>query len=216
GAIAVNRGAARVEAAVIGSTGSHKAQGTGIAVSALNLASIYSGVGSAAIAVSASGGTGIAASVAVALANNKLRAETEARIAGFTTAGALSAGTGALSVTASTKSGVEQLEITAISVAASIAAAFAGQGGYAVAGAGADARNEISGGTLAELSSITGGIAGSATVTAINAAKISATVAAVSGAVAGSGGSGGGALSIGAAFTSNRIGTEGEAFATTA
>ncbi|MEH6788572.1 MAG: hypothetical protein V7673_14770, partial [Paracoccus sp. (in: a-proteobacteria)] len=71
--IAVNRGAARVEAAVTGSTGSHKVKGNGIAVSALNLARIYSGVGSAAIAVSASGGTGIAASVAVALANKIAR-----------------------------------------------------------------------------------------------------------------------------------------------
>ena len=212
GASAENRGNASVYAAIVGSSGTHKATSQGLSVRAVNLMDLYAGVGSAAVAVALFGATNVAASISVALARNTMGAKTEAKIDGFSTSGNLSAGTGQLTVEATTKDGSEQLNIRAISVAASVAIAGGPGTAFAISGAGADSRNIITGHTRATISNVNGMIAGSAEIKAQNEALISTNVAAVALSVAVAGGSGAGALAIGGVLVSNEIGTSSDKF----
>jgi hypothetical protein len=211
GAIANNKGNARVLAEMVGSTNAHQARAGSIDVSAVNLVDINALVGSAAVALSGAGGTGVAVSVAIALASNTIDANTTARIAGFTGVGQLYAGSGAITVAASTSEGSTEnspkLKITATSVAASVAIAGASGMGFAIAGAGANALNTITGGTFAELNEVEKGVAGSVSVTAVTNSEILATVVAASVAL-GIGGSSAGAAAIGGVYVSNVIGVD--------
>ena len=216
GAVALNDGEAEVLAEVVADSGEDRLHAGSVEVSALNLSEIYAGVGSASVAVGVAGKVGIAVSVGVALAHNRMDAVTAARVDGFA-ADKLDVG-GRLAVEAATQSddGMQQLEITSTSVAASIAVGGGVAVGLAIAGAGADARNTIRGETTAEITDVAAGEAGSLTVAATNAAKIDADVVAAAAAV-GVGGKGPGiAASIGAVFVSNRIGTESDSFDVTA
>ncbi|MGB7817523.1 MAG: hypothetical protein WBL35_02135, partial [Ornithinibacter sp.] len=100
---------------------------------------------------------------------------------------------------------VSRPTIGAVAVAASLAVAIGGTVGVAVAGAGAYARNEISGSTnaWAENSSIDS--AGDVTVTAAASSSVVATIVAASASIA-IGGTAGVGVSIGIAIAENSIG----------
>lgn len=216
GAIAVNRGAARVLSEVTG--GAADLQAGSMHVEAVNVAQIVSVIGSAAVAVSATGSVGIAATLAVGLANNALDVDTQARITGFGAGRRLDV-SGALVVNATTESIPlgRKLDIGATSVAASVAIAATGAAGFALAGAGADARNSITGGVTAEVVNNDGTItADSVSVTATSKAMIRAEVVAVAASVAVSGGAGGGAVALGGTVVRNIIGSDSDAYAVTA
>ncbi|WP_237708081.1 hypothetical protein [Oceanicola sp. S124] len=215
GAGAANLGQAEVLAEVSGSTSSHKLAADSVSVTALNLADIYSGVGSAAVAVSVAGGSAVAVSIAVAVARNEMEADTVARITGLTGTGLLDV-ENALSVEARTSSGGRKLEIEAIAVSASVSVAGSSAVGVAIAGAGAFAFNKITGSTLAEITDVNAGTAGSLLVSAVNEAVITASVVSVAVAIGVAGSGGGLGVSIGATHVSNRIGTSDDAFDVTA
>ncbi len=215
GAIAVNRGEARVLAEINGPQATDVLHVGAVDVQALNLAQITAVLGSASVAISAAGKAGIAVGIAVALSHNRIDAETTARITGFNTSGAVNI-TGRTRVAALTDhpSDNTSLEIVAVSVAASIAVGIGGGVGVGLSGAGADARNTITGGTVAEVSAVHGDV-GSVDIEAANDSKISAVVVAVSVGIGG-GAKVGGAAAIGGSFVSNHVGTQDDRFVTAA
>ena len=212
GAGAGNYGASRVLAEIVGSNSGDRTVAQGIHVGALNLSKITAVIGSAAVAVAVGGGTNVAISIAIGISVNSIYASTVARISGFSAAAALDAKTGALEVIAETERGGEMLEINATSVAASVAVAAGGATGIALAGGGANSINDIRGMTLAELSNIGAGRAGSVMIKALNKIDIDANVVVIAVGVGAAGGGGAGAAAIGGVYVSNEVGTKDDAF----
>ncbi len=212
GAGAGNYGSSRVLAEIVGSTGNDRTVANGIHVGAVNLSKITAVIGSAAVAVAVGGGSNIAFSIAIGISINSIDASTVARISGFTAAGALNAKGGALEVLASTDTGSDKLEINATSVAASVAVAAGGATGIALAGGGANSINDITGQTIAELTNVGAGSAGSVTVKAQNKIDIDANVVVIAAGVGAAGAGGAGAAAIGGVYVSNEVGSSTDAF----
>ncbi|MEC8195603.1 MAG: hypothetical protein VX228_04600, partial [Pseudomonadota bacterium] len=212
GAGAGNDGSTSAMAEVSGSSSAHQVVANGIHVEALNLSRITAVIGSAAVAVAFGGGTNVALSIAVGVSVNEIDAKTVARITGFSAAGALDAGSGALEILAKTERGGDRLDISSTSVAASVAIAAGGATGIALAGGGANSINTVTGETKAELSNIGAGTAGTVTVSALNRIDIDANVVVVAAGVGAAGSGGAGAAAIGGVYVSNTVGSSSDAF----
>lgn len=156
--------------------------------------------GGVGIAVVAGGGGGASLTIGVSTADNDMRNQVEAEIDAATVRAS-----GAVSVTAS-----EAARISALSVGGVIAVAVGGGGGVAGGGAGADSANKIHNSVGAGIGNHATVEAGGLAVTASDSAVIVANGGAVAVAVAGGGG-GGLAATVGASTAVNTIGNTVEA-----
>ena len=155
--------------------------------------------GGVGIAVVAGGGGGASLTIGVSTADNDMRNQVEAGIDAATVRAS-----GAVSVTAS-----EAARISALSVGGVIAVAVGGGGGVAGGGAGADSANKIHNSVGAVIGNHATVEAGGLAVTASDSAVIVANGGAVAVAVAGGGG--GLAATVGASTAVNTIGNTVEA-----
>jgi hypothetical protein len=186
---------AAIDGDLAGETGT-MVEGDSITVAASNNSSISAFAGAASVAV-AFGSTGVAVSIGLGLAHNRIGGAVEARI--MDVSGGVEARTGDIDVTAE-----DAADITVTAAAASVAAGF-GSTGIAVSGAGAEATNRINTATKAHITtSKADATAGDVTVEADATGAIRAVVVAASAAVA-VGQTGVGA-SIGVAVARNLIG----------
>ncbi|WP_315980895.1 hypothetical protein [Aliamphritea spongicola] len=171
-----------------------------LTLTATNTSKITAEAGSASLAIGFGTTGSVAATLSVALAKNTIDSDTAA----YVNNAAPELGTGTLDLNATGNN-----TIKATSVAASVGVSLNSGGGISLTGAGADATNEITGDTVAYLSGTNVITAGVISADAANTSKITATTAAVT--VSGAGGSSGGiGLSIGAATTTNKVGTSGD------
>ncbi|MCG8600095.1 MAG: hypothetical protein MI807_08150, partial [Verrucomicrobiales bacterium] len=162
---------------------------------------IESDVKGSALAASISGGTGVAVSVGVSLASNRIDNEVEASIANIADQFATTLGDiDVISVNSSS--------IDATSTAASLAAGVSLGTGVGIAGAGAVAENIIYGGTVSFIDSADLKSAGAVRVNATNTSDIEADIISAAAAL-GVGASAGGSGAIGVSIARNLIGGGG-------
>ena len=184
--------------AYLDGTGTTGINAASVNLSAQDSSTINANAGAASLAASFGGTAGASVSIGVALAQNIVTNQVEAAIKnasnGVTTA------SGAVTLNA-----LESATIKALSVAASIAAGFAGTAGVAISGAGAEATNVILTSINAHIDGSNVTSAGAASLTATNTSTINATIVGASAAVGG-GGTAGVGVSIGAAVARNLIG----------
>src|SRR5262249_41192980 len=150
-----------------------------ITVSADDESAINVIAGAASVAAAFAGEVGVAFSVGVALAHNKIDNEVEAYVHGAST---FTSTAGPIKLSAT-----ENAYIFAVSAAASLGAAVAGEVGIAVSGAGAEATNAIFGTTKAYVEGTSVQSAGDVSITATNSSAVEATIIAASLAVGGGG-----------------------------
>ena len=179
--------------------GTRGASANSISLSASDTSSISAIAGAAAVAAGFGGDAGIAVSIGISLAFNKIANQVEAYLAGSGAAKFVTT-TGGITIEATENAGIR-----AVSAAASVAVG-AGTFGAGVAGAGAYARNEIYTKTNAGIeSSIVESPNGDVWLHASDTSTIKALIAAVAlGVGAGAGGLG---VAIGVSFAENVIGT---------
>jgi mucin-19 len=177
----------------------------GVSVAASDTATIVSTAGAASVSASVAGESAVAAAIGLSIAGNIVDDPVTAYI---TAVQSLTTSGHAVSVTAT-----ENATINAISVAAGISFAGAGESGIAVAGGGATAENLVGAVTSAYVSNSALGASGNLVSTVTVSATDNSTITAFVGAIAGSvavGGEAGVGVSIGVAYAHNRIsdGTE--------
>ena len=196
GASAENRVSTDVKAYIDGD-GSEGVEADTVTLSAHDVSTINAKVAAASLAAAITGGGGAAVSVGVSLATNRIDNAVEAYIAnadvGVTTT------VGAVSLDA-----IEEANIDAVSVAASLAIGGGSGFGGGVSGAGAHAQNVILGKTEAYISASVVDSAGAVDIDASNTSDIDAKIIAASG--AGGGGAAAGAAAIGVSLAENLIG----------
>ena len=197
GVSATNSIAVDTEAYIDGS-GANGISASAITLNAHDTSTIQGYAGAASLAVAIGTFAGVAVSIGVSLAENDIANVVQASISN---ANSLSAGTGALSLTAQ-----EGASINAVTWAASVAVGGSVFAGIAVSGAGASALNDITSQTNAFIASSNVTEAGSVPMMATDTSTISAVVAAASAAL-GAGAAGVG-VSIGVALARNIIGWE--------
>ena len=169
-----------------------------IALTALNSSAIDTVAGAASLAAAFGGTVGVAISIGVALAQNTITNDVEARITNDSAV--VTTGSAGISLSATNSATID-----AVTAAASVAVSLAGTVGAGISGAGAEAQNVILGQTTAHIDSSTVHAVGPISTSATETGSITATVAAASAAVAGGGVAGVGA-SLGAALAQNLIG----------
>lgn len=166
-----------------------------VTVRAVDSSTIVADAGAAALSVSVSPNASVAVSIGVALARNEISNQVDAYVKNVAS---LRSTTGNVTISAK-----EDATITARSAAAA-AAIGAGQAGFAVSGAGADASNVILGEIRAYAANSRIDSVGDVSLDASNVSSITASV--LSAAASLGIGSVGGAVSVGASLANNFIG----------
>ncbi len=200
-----------------------------VSVLASDTSNITASAGAAALAATLSGGTAVSVSVGVGVALNEIDTDVDAKITNSIFEKTVSYdetdprthdvetfNIRDFAVDSVTVSATSNGTIDAIAVSASVAAAVAGETGVSLSGAGANATNNITGGTRANVFGSTlhvgvdGDDKGDVTVTADSSADITATIDTTTAALSFAG-TVGVATAVGVAMAQNIIGYQNEA-----